>query len=118
MKEQTLTLTQIILNKANSKEDFTHIIDKEATGRYVVATESLYKGTNPSIDLKLRLKISEALIHPVEYDSIGGWMSPEGEYYLDANWHLEDLDKALGVGEIFKQEAIYDRLEKEVIFLK
>ena len=117
MREQTLTLNQIILNKANSKEDFTYIIDKEATGRYVVATESLYKGANPSIDRKLRLKISEALIHPVEYDSIGGWMSPEGEYYLDANWHLEDLDKALYIGEVFKQLAIYDTLEDKVIFI-
>ena len=110
--------SQVVLNKINSKVDFTHEFGVDAYRRYVVGSKPLYKGTNPSLDLGILDKIVEVLHEPLLLDSIGGWMNNEnGEYCVDANMHFDDIDQALKMAKIWEQVAIFDKERNEVLYI-
>ena len=111
-----ITIAQNILNKANSKNDFTVILKKNK-GRYIVAQYNIYLGKNPSICSDLIIKISDTLEKNI-YDSIGGWLDSEkGNYWLDANIHFDNLNDCISTAKSSGELAIYDTLENEVIYI-
>ncbi len=116
MKYQKLTQQQIITNKANSKQDFTFSL-KNKDKRFIVGTENIYKGVNPSIDSNLIINIANILTN-CNYDSVGGWLDKNTNiYYLDANKHFAVLEEAISEGKENKEVAIYDTKENKVINL-
>lgn len=109
---------QIILNKINSKVEFTHEFGVDAQKRYVVGSQGIYKGTNPSLDPDILQRVTDALNKPFFLDSIGGWLDKDtGEYCVDANMHYGDIDMALLMANIHQQKAIYDKESGDVLYL-
>ena len=113
-------LVQRIINKSNSKIDFT--IDlKPLTARYIVSIKNIYYGKNPSLKYDLNKDINEAInrTHTISkyYDSIGGWKDENQNYCLDANIHFHNIHLALETAKIFKQKAIFDKVNNEVILV-
>ena len=112
-----ISLEQGIANKANSRVDFTTVIDRKLDKRYIVSVSPLYVGKNPSMDPNIILSVGNAVDKGV-YGSIGGWRSSDsGDYHLDANMHFDDLEEALIIATGHAQEAIYDQTECEVIYV-
>ena len=112
MINKDLSKTQLILNNASYKQDFTINLSKSKS-RYVVSVKNLYKGTNPSLDFELRSK----MVDSKQFDSIGGWTNIDGEYFVDANLHLEKLEWATHTAIKNKQISIYDLVDKKLIFV-
>ena len=106
-------MAQAILNKANCKNDFTTNLTQN-TGRYIVGITSLYQGLNPSLDFSLIQRICGTLDEPA-FDSIGGWLDKDGQYYLDANFHFDELTTAMSTARVTKQIAIFDTQGNKVI---
>ena len=72
----------IIVNKINSKQDFTRYINDNSDLRYVVGVKNLFAGKNPSMEW---LNSSTAIDDALKLDSIhgiGGWMDPSDGTYL------------------------------------
>ena len=114
MRNIQITLAQTILNKANSKQEFTTIL-KQNSGRYVVANKNLYLGTNPSIRYDLIKRISDT-INNNQHCSIGGWIdSDTGNYWLDANIHYDNFTLAIETAKHLGELAIYDTIDNKVI---
>ena len=119
--QQQLTKTQIILNNANYKQDFTINISKEKSieNRYIVSSFNLYEGKNASLDFDLFDKVDNIInINKGLFDSIGGWLNKETNIYsLDANIHFNDINFALKFAKANKQTAIFDKVENKEIYL-
>ena len=116
MRATKITLTQQILNKVNSKQEFTHKLT-DNNNRYIVSIKNLYTGTNPSLYFNMIIDIQD-IINSNSYDSIGTWISSDGLFYVDCNIHITNLKIALMTAKAFNQMAIYDSLKNEVINLK
>ncbi len=116
MRHQKLTQQQLIVNKANNKQEFTFSL-KNKDKRYIVGTKNIYKGANPSIDSNLIINIANVL-NSSNFDSIGGWEDKNtSTYYLDANLHFEVLQEAIAAAKKNNELAIYDAKENKVINL-
>lgn len=119
--QEQLTSTQIIVNNANYKQDFTINISKEQSveNRYIVSSFNLYEGKNASLDFDLFSKVDNIInINKGLFDSIGGWLNKETKFYsLDANIHFNDIDFALKFAKVNKQTAIFDKVENKEIYL-
>ena len=127
MREITLSLVQQIVNRSNSRRNFTKELRPSVgvNGRYVVTSEVLFEGKNPSMELGLRLIIADAVDKVClfgdahYYNSIGGWMDPDTEtYYIGANLHFFNLDSAIRAAKNTEQLAIFDRHSEKVLYLK
>jgi hypothetical protein len=114
MRDIQITLAQSILNKANSKEDFTTVL-KQNEGRYIVAQKNLYLGSNPSICYDLLTRISNC-INSNDFSSIGGWTDLDtNTYWLDANQHYNNFTLAIETAKHLGEIAIYDTIDNKVI---
>ena len=106
----------IIVNKINSKQDFTHYINDDPNLRYVVGVKNLFTGKNPSMEW---FNSSAAIDNALKLDSIhgiGGWVDPsDGMYYVDCVNAYLTLGIAMGVANHFNEVAIYDRKENKVL---
>ena len=121
MITKEINTTQKIINNANYKTDFTINIGKEKSinNRYIVSCFNLYKGKNPSLEFNLYTKVNDIIKNTNMFDSIGGWFNVEtNSYFLGCNMHFNDIDFALKFAKVNEQVAIYDKLEKQVIYLK
>ena len=114
MRNINITQSQSILNKAISLTDFT--VELKETKRFIIGSQPLYIGKNPSTRVELLSKITEA-IDSGDYDSIGGWKSQKGTqmYFIDANVSTDSLEEATEIAEQNREEAIWDSLEQVVI---
>ena len=112
MRQIETNTVQQIVNKANTKRDFTRQIN-DNDKRYTVSVLSIYKGKNPSLDHNVSIKVGMVLDNDL-YDSIGGWQGRDG-YCLDANVDFYSLDNALMIARQYDQEAIYDKVNEQVI---
>ena len=115
MINKDLNKTQLILNNAEHKQDFT-INLSQSKSRYVVSIKNLYRGTNPSLDFELRSKISK-IADSNQFDSIGGWNNIDGDYFVDANLHLDKLEFAMHTAINNEQICIFDNVDKKLIFV-
>ena len=107
---------QIIINKANNKQNFTYYL-KNNQNRYIVGAKNIFKGANPSLKCNL-LKDVANILKNYNFDSIGGWLDKKSNiYYIDANFHYNNKIEALKVAKILKEIAIFDNLENKVINL-
>lgn len=120
MRNNKPNLVQSIINKCNNKKDFT-INLKPITARYIVSVKNIYYGNNPSLKHDLNKDINEVInrTHFISkfYDSIVGWKDEKNNYCLDANVHFNNLHLALDTAKVFKQKAIFDKVNNEVILL-
>ncbi len=107
---------QLIINKANNKQNFTYYL-KNNQNRYIVGVKNIFNGKNPSLKCNL-LKDVANILKNYNFDSIGGWMDKKSNiYYLDANLHYSNKIKALKAAKILNEIAIFDNLENKVINL-
>ena len=114
MRHIQTTIAQNILNKANSKQDFTTIL-KANEGRYIVSNKNIYLGSNPSICSDLIIRITD-IVDGNQYSSIGGWTDLDtGNYWLDANMHYNNFKLAIETAKHLGELAIYDSLKERVI---
>ena len=115
MRNKDLNKVQLILNNASYKQDFT-INLSESKSRYVVSIKNLYRGTNPSLDFELRSKISK-IASSGQFDSIGGFTNIDGDYFVDANLHLDKLEFAMHTAIKNQQICIFDNIDEKLIFV-
>ena len=121
MRNEQISKTQIIINNANYKQDFTINItnEKSKDNRYIVSSFNLYTGKNPSLNLELFGNV-ENICNNLDcwFDSVGGWLNKDTNVYsLDANMHFIDLDFALTFAKQQEQIAIFDKETEKVIYL-
>jgi hypothetical protein len=118
MKTIKITIEQKILNLATAKTDFTiNLNKKDSKNRYIVGCNLLYIGHNPSLQYDLISTIKKNISIDL-YDSIGGWFDKDTDlYYVDMNFHIQDITFALKWAAVNKQLAIYDQQEKQVLYL-
>lgn len=110
----TLAPVQELLNRCNSKVDFTYNLNNSKS-RYIVGIESILTSTNPSLNFTLRTKLLP-YIEDVSFDTIGGWNDPKtGLFHIDAGVKVSDLATALKTAKQHKQTAIYDTENNVVI---
>ena len=100
-----ITIAQNITNKAHSKQDFTTYLTT-TKGRYIVSMKNIFTGKNFANCHDMIIRVSD-IVETGYYDSIGGW-NFEGNYFVDANRHFQDLDLAIQSAKINKQIAIFD----------
>ena len=100
------TLQYYIKNKL----PFTYNL-KQSTSRFIVSIKNVYKGKTPKANELINVKNLN------KFDSLGGWMDENNNYYLDLNIHLDSKEDALKIGSLYDQLAIYDQKEKKVINL-
>lgn len=112
MKEQTLTLAQSIVNKINSKLDFTQKLpnSRSEESNWVVSTSSILITKNPSLEFDLLSKVSKALeSDSLIFDSIGGWLDAEtGLYHIDLNSHFYAEGSAKTIAKVHNQKSYYN----------
>ena len=118
MKEQTLTLAQSVVNKINSKLDFTQRLpdSRSEDQNWVVSTSSILICKNPSLEFDLLSKITKALeSDPFIYNSIGGWLDPEtGLYHVDLNSHFYSEESAKEIAKTHGQKSYYNLATNKV----
>ena len=114
MRHINITQSQSILNKAISLTEFT--VELKETKRFIIGSQPLYIGKNPSTRFGLLGRITEA-IDSGDYDSIGGWRSEKGTqmYFLSANVSSDNLEDAIDIAQETREESIWDSLEQVVI---
>jgi len=93
-----------------NKLPFTYNL-KQSTSRFIVSIKNVYKGKTPKANELINVK------NLSKFDSLGGWMDENNNYYLDLNIHLDSKEDALKIGNLYDQLAIYDQKEKKVINL-
>lgn len=109
-----ITINQVLINKINAKQDFSHSIND--CKRYIVGDTNLFTGKNPS--LQYDNIYNDILNLDNKFDTIGGWTNQEtGTYYVDYSYSyncvFDAMNKARQNGEI----AIYDTKENKTINL-
>lgn len=127
MRDISISLTQRIYNRINCRVNFTRELHPSSgvNGRYVVTSEVLFAGKNPSIAPDLRLQLAEAIEKPCIYvkdghwfNSIGGWTNPEtNEYFVGANLHFFNLESAVRAAQDSEQVAIFDKHTDKVLYI-
>ena len=132
MRETSVNLEQFIVNKCNSRVDFTIDIDENGnaipeckvlegyTSLYAVGIKNIMCTKNPSLKLDLRDHVADAIqaatVLAVDSKaSVGGWLSPDGYYCLDVVINIEYRDDALYAAEIGNESYIYDRVKDKLI---
>jgi len=110
-----ITINQVLINKINAKQDFSHSINNDSK-RYIVGVKNLFTGKNPS--LQYDNIYSDVLNLDESFDILGGWADPDTNiYYVDLcnsyNCVFDAMDQARENNEI----AIYDSQENKVINL-
>ena len=93
-----------------NKLPFTYKL-KNSSARFVVSIKNVYKGKTPKANELINVKNLN------KFDSIGGWMDQNDNYYLDLNIHLDSKDDAIKIGNLYDQLAVYDLKENKVINL-
>ena len=120
MINNKISTVQKIANLCHTKKDFTFELNKNEA-QYIVSIKNLYKGKNPSLEFNLNLKIQETInktnIVSKYYDSIGGWMDDKDNFCVDANVHFYNLSLAIDTAKVFKQKAIFDKVNNKVILI-
>lgn len=120
MKNNKINTLQKIVNLCYAKNDFTFELNKNEAP-YIVSIKNIYKGKNPSLCFDLNLKIQETInkinIVSKYYDSIGGWRDNKGNFCIDANVHFYNLSLAIDAAKVFKQYAIFDKVNNKVILI-
>jgi hypothetical protein len=107
MRAQIITPLQTVVNKCNSKVDFTYNLN-DSKSQYIVGIESIASSKNPSLEVDLRSKLAP-YIDDVSFDTIGGWMDHDTDlFHMDAGIKVSDLATALKMAKVNKQKAIYD----------
>ena len=114
-RNHKITINQVLINKINAKQDFSHSINA-STNRYIVGSKNLFMGKNPSI--QYTLIYDDIMKLDNSFDTIGGWTDPKtGIYYVDYSIGYNDLFDAMAQGRLNKEIAIYDTLENKAITL-
>jgi hypothetical protein len=63
--------------------------------------------------------VEETTLEEIEVgETVGVWNGSDGKVWVDKVIRLSDLTKALMLGKLFKQEAIYDIINKKEIEVK
>lgn len=63
--------------------------------------------------------VEETTLDEVEVgETVGVWTGSDGKLWVDKVIRLSDLTKALALGKMFEQEAIYDIINKKEIEVK
>jgi len=125
MRSIDISRIQQIVNKCNSRKDFTFNLSKEPVENfnYIVSVKNICKTVNPSLEFDLNKKIKDVLertsyLNEPYYDSIGMWKE-EDIYHIDANVHVHDIDSAMRIVEMFPSTmAIYDIQNKKVLYVE
>ena len=116
MRAIKTSLIQQIVNKANSKNEFTTNLNNSKS-RYIVSQFNIYTGTNPSICFDLILRV-EKIVKCRNFINNSLEINEKNTYFLDANLHFDNLNEAIESGKKTGQIAIFDKLENKVINLK
>lgn len=128
MRHIEISLVQQIINKCNSRVNFTRDLTPSSgvKGRYIVSAVDIFTGKNPSMQSGLRLKIAEEIEAECPFisgghyfNSIGGWLNQEtGMYHIGANLHYFNLENAMDAARTTDQIAIYDRFIDDIILVE
>jgi hypothetical protein len=107
-----ITINQVLVNKINAKQDFSHSINESK--RYIVGDTNLFTGKNPS--LQYDNIYSDILNLNTKFDTIGGWTDPDTNiYYVDYSYSYNCVFDAMAKARENKEIAIYDTLENKTI---
>ncbi len=115
-----MTIKQDIINKINAKQDFTFNLKNKSFKldneyNYIVGTENIYTGKNPSLQFDLILKVD---LKNKLYCNIGGWFDKDNKtYYLDYSYNIHTLQSALNLAKLHNQKSIFDIKNNNVIYL-
>lgn len=115
-----MTIKQDIINKINAKQDFTFNLENKSfklqkNYNYIVGTENIYTGKNPSLDFDLILKVD---LNNKLYCNIGGWFDKDANtYYVDYSYNIHTLQSALNLAKLHNQKSIFDIKNNTVIYL-
>jgi len=128
MRDIQTPLVQQILNKCNSRVNFTRDLTPSSgvKGRYIVSAVDIFTGKNPSMQSDLILKLAEEIEAECPfvddghyYNSIGGWLNQDtGMYHIGANLHYFNLENAMRAARTTDQIAIYDRFIDDIILVE
>tara|TARA_R110002050_G_scaffold270396_1_gene413432 strand:- start:196 stop:546 length:351 start_codon:yes stop_codon:yes gene_type:complete len=116
MKKLKITKLQNLVNRVNSKIDFTYNLDPSLEQKnYVVSIKNIYTGKNPSLFFNMNIELKKAIDSKI-FDSIGLWNN-KGRIYVDANVHFYSLDIALAIARKYNQISIFDINNNKIINL-
>lgn len=110
-----ITINQVLINKINAKQDFSHSINDNSK-RYIVGSKNLFMGKNPSI--QYTLIYNDILELDKSFDILGGWTDPKtGIYYVDYCNSYNNVFDAMNEARTNNEIAIFDSVENKVINL-
>jgi len=97
----------------------------EGNGRVITMESGTYQKTETGLSPIVAtagywVALEETTLEEVEVgETVGVWTDPEtGKVWLDRVVRLSDLTKALALGKMFSQLAIYDVINKKEIEVK
>ena len=110
-----ITINQVLINKINAKQDFSHSINDNSK-RYIVGVKNLFMGKNPSTQYDLIY--NDVLNLDKSFDILGGWMDPDTNiYYVDFCNSYDCVFDAMNEARTNNEIAIFDSKENKVINL-
>ena len=110
-----ITINQVLINKINAKQDFSHSINDNSK-RYIVGAKNLFSGKNPSIQYDLIY--NDILELDKSFDILGGWTDPDTNiYYVDYCNSYNCVFDAMNEARTNNEIAIFDSKENKVINL-
>lgn len=110
-----ITINQVLINKINAKQDFSHSINDNSK-RYIVGMKNLFTGNNPS--LQYENIYNDVLNLDESFDILGGWTDPDTNiYYVDLCNSYDCVFDAMDQARINNEIAIFDSKENKVINL-
>ena len=110
-----ITINQVLINKINAKQDFSHSINDNSK-RYIVGAKNLFSGKNPS--LQYDLIYNDILELNKSFDILGGWTDPKTNiYYVDYCNSYNCVFDAMNEARTNNEIAIFDSKENKVINL-
>ncbi len=105
----------LINNKDGITLNFMGNIENKQDGFYI--SISNIKGKSINYLIKKTLSIRNTAFKEVNNLFMGGWN--DGTYYfLDLTLYIKDKDKAIYLGKLFKQQAIFDIKKCDCVYLK
>ncbi|MCB0447681.1 MAG: hypothetical protein KDD03_09245 [Gelidibacter sp.] len=121
MRNIPLSHYQRVINKINTKTDFTERSELNKQ-RYIIGVKTLHMSKNPSVFYNNIYNDIPEVIEQIKTDiktTLGGWHDKETElYYVDIGVTSNDLEEALTIGKKYNQIAIYDSIDNKVINVK
>jgi len=110
-----ITINQVLINKINAKQDFSHSINDNSR-RYIVGMKNLFTGKNPS--LRYENIYNDVLNLDKSFDILGGWTDPDTNiYYVDLCNSYNCVFDAMNQARANNEIAIFDSKENKVINL-